>query len=327
MSVPDQKHPLMSYYVNNIDPIKLTQDLIRCPSVTPKDEGAQEHLIKALKHLGFECHTLKFGDVLNFFARRGTEKPHFCFCGHTDVVPPGNEDSWTYPPFDALLVDNKIFGRGAVDMKSNIAAFIGALDNFLKENKTFSGSISLLITGDEEAEAINGTVKVLEWMESTNNLPDVCLVGEPTNPKNLGEEIKIGRRGSLTGEITVSGKQGHTGYPHLANNPIPVLAKLVDHLASYSFDEGTEFFQPSVLSFTTIDVGNSADNVIPEKGSAKFNIRFNDLWSAKTLEEKIIKILNEVSTDYEIKFWSNAESFITKPGPLSDLVSRKNSQT
>lgn len=307
--------------MNNIDPVKLTQDLIRCPSVTPKDEGAQDHLIKALKSLGFECHILKFGDVLNFFARRGTTSPHFCFCGHTDVVPSGDEESWTYPPFDALIVDNKIYGRGAVDMKSNIASFVSALSLFLKDNENFSGSISLLITGDEEAEAVNGTAKVLEWMKSTDNIPDVCLVGEPTSPKTLGEEIKIGRRGSLTGQIIVRGKQGHTGYPHLADNPIPKMAKLVDHLSSHMFDNGTEYFQPSALSFTTIDVGNKADNVIPEKVSAKFNIRFNDKWSAKTLQDKIVKILNEVALSYEIEFWSNAESFITKPGTLSDLVS------
>jgi succinyl-diaminopimelate desuccinylase len=303
-----------------INAVNLSQDLIKCPSVTPKDEGAQQILIDHLNKLGFECHELKFGNILNFFARKGTKSPHFCFCGHTDVVPAGDPENWRFDPFSGTIDNGILYGRGAVDMKSNIAAFISALSIYMEEKSELNGSISLLITGDEEAEAINGTVRVLEWMKQTNNIPDACLVGEPTNPNQLGDEVKIGRRGSISGQITVTGKQGHTGYPHLADNPIPKLVKLVDALANHKFDEGSSYFEPSALSITTIDVGNPADNVIPEKGSAKFNMRFNDHWSAKSLEKEIKRILDEVSKDYQINFWSNAESFITEPGPLSETV-------
>ena len=307
--------------MTDINPVELSQALIRCASITPADEGAQQVLVDALTPLGFQCETLQFENIKNTFLRLGDNGPHFCFCGHTDVVPVGDESRWTHPPFGAEIVDGILYGRGAADMKSNIAAFAAGTAMFLDENPEFAGSISFLITGDEEAEAINGTVKVLEWMHETGQIPDACLIGEPTNPNALGDEIKVGRRGSISGEITVTGKQGHTGYPHLADNPLPRLARLVDALASHTFDDGTAFFEPSALSITTIDVGNTADNIIPGKGMAKFNMRFNDLWSAKKLEGEIKSILDTVTTDYEITFWSNAESFITQPGALSDIVS------
>lgn len=304
-----------------INPVELAQALIRCPSVTPEDAGAQQVLVDALTPLGFDCKNLPFGNIRNLYARFGTGTPHFCFCGHTDVVPVGDETRWTYPPFAAQIHDGLLYGRGAADMKSNIAAFAAATALFLSESHDFNGSISFLITGDEEAEAVNGTVKVLAWMKENGEIPDACLIGEPTSPNALGDEIKVGRRGSISGEITVTGKQGHTGYPHLADNPLPRLARMVDALASHKFDDGTEFFEPSALSITTIDVGNPADNVIPGKGRAKFNMRFNDLWSAKKLENEIRAILDKVTPDYEIRFWSNAESFITRPGPLSEITS------
>lgn len=302
-----------------IDPVELTQNLIRCPSVTPADEGAQDVLIDILKPLGFAVHDVTSGDVRNTFLRLGTDGPHLCFCGHTDVVPVGDETSWTHPPFAAEIHDGRLYGRGASDMKGNIACFIAALAVYLEQNE-LKGSISLLITGDEEGVATNGTVKVLEWMEQNDQLPDVAIVGEPTNPDALGDEIKIGRRGSLTGDITVTGTQGHVAYPQLADNPLPKLAQLVSVLASYKFDEGNTFFPATNLEFTTIDTGNSADNIIPEKAHAKFNVRFNDQWNADSLEQKIRDILDDTFKGYQLETWSNAESFLTEPGNLTDLV-------
>lgn len=302
-----------------IDPVILTQDLIRCPSITPADEGAQDVLIAALKPLGFEIHDVTSGPVRNTFFRLGTAAPHFCFCGHTDVVPPGDEASWTYPPFAAEIYDGKLYGRGASDMKGNIACFVAALSVYLDQNEC-PGSISLLITGDEEGVATDGTIKVLEWMQAHGHIPDVALVGEPTNPQTLGEEIKIGRRGSLTGDITVKGVQGHVAYPDRADNPLPKLVKLLDALASYRFDEGSAFFPATNLELTTIYTGNKADNVIPSGAAARFNVRFNDQWSAAKLEENIRALLNNTDIPYEMKCWSNAESFLTAPGPFTDLI-------
>ena len=305
-----------------IDAVELTQALIRCPSVTPYDVGAQDVLCEALNPLGFDAYDVTSEDVRNSFFRLGTEGPHLCFCGHTDVVPAGAEESWSHPPFAAEIHNGKLYGRGASDMKGNIACFIAALSRYLQDN-TLKGSVSLLITGDEEGDAVNGTVKVLEWMAENGHTPDFALVGEPTNPEKLGQEIKIGRRGSLSGILTVTGKQGHVAYQHLADNPLPRLVRLLDKLTSYEFDQGNEYFPPTNLELTTIDTGNSAGNVIPEKTRAVFNIRFNDQWSAQTLGQKVKEILATAGEEgkYTLELLpSNAESFLTAPGPITEMI-------
>ncbi len=303
--------------------LELTQKLIACASVTPTDAGAQELLSKFLSDLGFECHHLPFGEgedeVSNLFARIGDGGPHLCYAGHTDVVPPGPEEQWTFGPFNPEVKDGVLYGRGASDMKGSVAAFAVAAAEFVKSG-TFKGSISLLITGDEEGVAVNGTVKVLEWMKANGHVPDVVLGGEPTNPEHLSQEIKIGRRGSLNGHITVKGIQGHVAYPHLADNPVPTLIEITNILANHVFDEGTEFFPPTNLEVTTIDVNNPATNIIPAEGQAVLNIRFNDTWSSKTLKDKIIELLQGTKHPYEIEFEGNAESFITQPGDWSEIV-------
>lgn len=310
--------------------IEIVQKLIACPSVTPKDEGAQEYLAALLEDMGFEVHHLPFGEgeerVPNLFARIGAKGPHLCFAGHTDVVPPGPEEEWTYGPFNPKIQDGVLYGRGASDMKGSVAAFIAGIQDYFEELKevkhqSFEGSISLLITGDEEGPAIHGTVKVLEWMKENGHVPDVCLVGEPTNPDTMGQEVKIGRRGSLTGTITVSGTQGHVAYQHLADNPLPRLVEMLDALSQETFDEGSEFFPPTNLEITTIDVGNTASNVIPAGGSATFNIRFSDQWSGKTLSARIREILDSCGHDYDLSLREGAESFLTQPGDWTQTVS------
>ena len=312
--------------MKSINVIKLTQDLIRCPSVTPEDAGAQDILKNALKELGFEIFDLPFDGngsypVKNFFARFGTQHPHICYAGHTDVVPVGDEGAWTHPPFDAVIEDGIMYGRGTSDMKGGNAAFTSAVSKFLENNKDFKGSISFLITGDEEAEAINGTVRVLEWMKENNHIPDFCVVGESSNIKELGEEIKIGRRGSLGGVLTVKGKQGHVAYPQFADNPLPKLSAMGSALSAYKFDEGTDNFSATNLEITTIDVGNTASNVIPADGVLKFNIRFNTHWTMETLDQKLREILDSISSDYELKTGGNALPFITEPGDWTETVS------
>lgn len=305
--------------------IDLAKDLIACPSVTPEDAGAQVLLAERLTALGFTCRHLPFGEgderVPNLFARLGTEGPHLCYAGHTDVVPPGPAEKWTYGPFTPHIENGVLYGRGASDMKGSVAAFTAAAAAYIEKHGAPKGSISLLITGDEEGPSVNGTVKVLEWMKENGHLPDVALVGEPTNPDTLGQEIKIGRRGSLGGHLKVSGKQGHVAYPHSADNPLPHLVKMLDALNETLWDEGTEHFQPTNFELTSIDVGNPANNVIPQEGTASFNIRFNDQWTAETLEAEIRKILDRCGGAYEISFSCGAQSFITKPGAWSDLVS------
>jgi len=300
--------------------IELTKALIACASVTPKDEGAQVLLAAALEKLGFECHHLQYEDVPNLFVRLGSDGPHLCYAGHTDVVPPGPSGEWTFGPFNPEIKDGVLFGRGASDMKGSVAAFVSAVSDYLEKSGPPKGSISLLITGDEEGPAVNGTIKVLEWMKENNHLPDVCLVGEPTNPSVLGQEIKIGRRGSLTGKIIIKGKQGHVAYQHLADNPLPRLAKMVDALTSHTFDEGSEFFAATNLEVTTIDVGNPTTNVIPGSGTTTFNIRFNDHWTGESLSDKIREILDKVHEDYELELASDSDSFITEPGAWTEAV-------
>ena len=320
-----QGHNLLKYCekcINKrmIDPIDLAAALIQRPSVTPKDEGAQQVLIDALTPLGFKFETLQFGDITNLYARLGDGAPHFCFCGHTDVVPAGDVNAWTDPPFSGIVKNGKLYGRGASDMKGEIACFVAAVSQYLANNKP-KGSISLLITGDEEGIAENGTIKVLEWMAKNNQVPDVALVGEPSNAKEIGEEMRIGRRGSFKGSLTVRGKQGHTAYPERADNPLPRMVKMLDVLANFEFDKGNEFFPPTNLQLTTIDVGNTVNNVIPASVNAQMNVRFNNLWSSKTIEFKIRELLDTIDKNYELKTWCNAESFMTKPGAFTDLVS------
>ena len=283
------------------DPVVLAQALIRCPSVTPQDAGTLDVLEKTLTPLGFTCHRLRFEQsgfdpVDNLYARIGTGAPHFCYAGHTDVVPPGDVSLWRYGPFEAEIRDGTLYGRGAADMKSSIAAFAGAAARYLADNK-LKGSISLLITGDEEGPAINGTPKMLDWLKSRGETIDHCIVGEPTATAHSGDTLKIGRRGSITTYVTMRGLQGHVGYPHKARNPIPAMAALVSRLSSHVLDEGTEHFEPSTLSFTTVDVGNPATNVIPAEARATLNIRFNDTHSADSLKHWIESEANVIAKD------------------------------
>ena len=309
-----------------IDALSLTQALIRCPSVTPKDAGALKILEENLEPLGFTCHRMTFSDVdtpdvENLYARIGTQGPNFCYAGHTDVVPVGDQEGWTVEPFGGRVIDGTLFGRGATDMKGGIACFISAVSQFLSQReKNFGGSISLLITGDEEGPSINGTRKVLDWLKNRGETLDACIVGEPTNPNKLGEMVKIGRRGSISGWLTVHGTQGHTAYPHLAENPLPRLVAMLTAITSESLDSGTEQFQPSNLQLTTIDVGNTATNVIPSKVTAAFNIRFNDLHTSKSLIKLLKQKFDSVGGKYEVKFKITGEAFLTPPGRLSDLL-------
>ncbi|HXP95515.1 MAG TPA: succinyl-diaminopimelate desuccinylase [Telmatospirillum sp.] len=306
-------------------PLSLAQALIRRPSVTPADEGALTVLEQALTALGFHCERLTFGaeegrpPVANLYARRGEKGPNLCFAGHTDVVPPGQ--GWTVPPFDAQVIGDHLYGRGAVDMKGAIACFVAAVAR-LRGADDNAKSISLLITGDEEGRALDGTMRVLDWLAQRGEKLDACLVGEPTNPLHLGEMIKIGRRGSLNGRLRVLGAQGHVAYPHLADNPLPRLIDMLKAITAQPLDAGTAHFQPSSLVLTSIDVGNMATNVIPAEGHAAFNIRFNDRHSSASLEQWLRERFNEIGGAYEFDVEISGESFLTPPGPLSNTVSR-----
>lgn len=310
----------------SFDVIELAQELIRCPSVTPNDAGAQDFLSARLEELGFKCHHIQCAEVPNLFARIDSDKegPHLCYGGHTDVVPPGPEDKWIYGPFNPHIENGVLYGRGASDMKGSVAAFTAAVASYFAKNggKPKKGSISMLITGDEEGPSINGTAKVLEWMKKHDQLPDVALVGEPTNPEFLGQEIKIGRRGSLTGEITVRGKQGHVAYQHLAHNPLPQLIRILEVLSSTVFDQGSAYFPATNLEVTTIDVGNPAENIIPQSGRAMFNIRYSDRWNGQSLSTKVQEIVAGAAkgADYTLDLRRGAESFLTKPGTWSGVV-------
>ncbi len=309
-----------------IDALELTRALVRCPSVTPADAGTLDVLQEALEGLGFVCHRLPFAApgsdrVDNLYARIGTTSPHFCFAGHTDVVPPGDAAAWTVDPFGAEVIDGAVYGRGAVDMKGAIACFTAAAAGFLDDRAgAFGGSISLLITGDEEGPAINGTAKVLEWLEARGERLEACLVGEPTNPTRLGEMIKIGRRGNLSGRLTVYGTQGHTAYPDLADNPIPRLMAMLAGVTGAELDQGTDHFQPSSLEVTSVDVGNPVTNVIPARAEAAFNIRFNDRHSPDSLERWLRERFDEVGGRYDLDIQVSGEAFLTPPGALSELV-------
>jgi succinyl-diaminopimelate desuccinylase len=313
--------------VSAIDPVALTQALIRRPSVTPKDEGALGTLEDVLKPLGFTCHRLLFSepgtpDIDNLYARWGTGSPHFCFAGHMDVVPVGDLKGWTVDPFGGEIVDGHVYGRGAADMKGAVAAFTAAAAEFLrKRGSGFKGSISLLIAGDEEGPAINGTAKMLKWVKERGETFDACVVGEPSNETAMGDMIKIGRRGSVNYALTVTGMQGHVAYPHLADNPNHRLVKMLAALTEPELDKGNEWFQASSLQVTSIDVGNPAHNVIPAVARASINIRFNDQHRSETLTQWLRQRLDSVGGRYDLQVYVSGESFLTKPGSLSDLVS------
>jgi succinyl-diaminopimelate desuccinylase len=303
-----------------MDSVSLAQALIRCPSVTPADAGALGVLEATLGPLGFACHRLKFGEVENLYARIGDGGRHFCFAGHTDVVPPG--DGWRSEPFAAEIRDGVLYGRGAADMKSAIAAFVAAAARHGKPK----GSISLLITGDEEGDAVNGTVKVLEWLKGRGESIDHCVVGEPTSVARAGDTLKIGRRGSINFRLTVRGVQGHVGYPHKAKNPVPALAALVTRLASHALDTGSAHFEPSALAFTTLDVGNPATNVIPGEARGGFNIRFNDLHGAADLvawvEREAAAMAKQSDCEIAVTHAVSGVSFVTPPGDFTALVGK-----
>ncbi len=309
-----------------IDPVALACDLIRCRSLTPQDDGALAVLEAALKPLGFVCHRLAFAEpgtaeVQNLLAVIGKEGPHFCFAGHTDVVPPGDLAGWTVDPFGGAVIDGSVYGRGANDMKGAVAAMAAAVARHLKaRGGKPAGRISLLITGDEEGPAVNGTRKVLEWMAARGLTPDATVVGEPTNPRRLGEMVKIGRRGSLTGRLTVHGVQGHVAYPQFAENPLHPLVRMLADLIAEPLDEGTSQFQPSNLQITSIDTGNEAPNVIPAQARAAFNIRFNDRHTAASLEAWLGGRLTRAGARYTLDLTVSGESFLTKPGPFTSLV-------
>lgn len=315
-----------------IDPAALAAELIRRPSVTPKDEGALSIVAGYLEDLGFTCHRLMFGGdgsdaIVNLYARLGDGRPNLCFAGHTDVVPPGARETWSFDPFSASLRDGALWGRGAVDMKGAIAAFIAAVERWLAERSSgFTGSISLLITGDEEGAGVDGTKKVLEWLAARGEALDACLVGEPTSATALGDMIKIGRRGSLTGRLTVHGVQGHTAYPQLADNAAHRLVAMLHALTSAELDHGSEHFQPSTLQVSTIDIGNPAANVIPAVARAVFNIRFNDHWTGETLKHWIAERLGAVGGQYSLDVTVSGESFLVRPGmvsgPLAEAIRR-----
>jgi succinyl-diaminopimelate desuccinylase len=310
-----------------IDPVDLTARLVRCASVTPANDGALEILEELLSGAGFDCAWADRGGIRNLFARWGTKgnTRSFGFNGHTDVVPVGNEADWSMPPFGAVVKDGVMYGRGTTDMKSGVAAFAAAAVDFVRDSPP-DGSVILAITGDEEGDALDGTTALLEHMQQYGERMDVCLVGEPTCPDKMGEMIKIGRRGSMTAWFTVTGKQGHSAYPHRANNPLPAMVRLMDRLASHELDQGTDHFDPSTLAVVTVDTGNAATNVIPASCSAAVNIRFNDTHSGESLtrwletEAAAIREAFGIMIDMRIKI--SGESFITPPGALSDLVSK-----
>ena len=302
--------------------VDLAARLIRCQSVTPAEGGALTLLSEELSLLGFDCIWLPFGEgpdrIENLFARRGQGGPHFAFAGHTDVVPVGDASAWCYAPFSASQEDGKIFGRGAADMKGGIAAFVAAVRQFVDSNP--AGSISLIITGDEEGDAEYGTVKMVEWMRAHNHLPDLCVVGEPTNPQRLGDVIKNGRRGSLSCQLRVDGIQGHVAYPHLADNPIVRLLAMLAPVNGVTLDDGNDYFDASTAHVTTIDTGNKAGNVIPATVSASFNIRFNTEQKAEGLISWLEDHFNLVGGQWRADWRVSAQPFVTPAGPLTDLM-------
>ena len=312
-----------------INELQLAKELIKFPTVTPIDAGIMKFLEKKLKTLGFKTKVLEFREkdsrpVKNLYARLGNKGPNFCYAGHLDVVPAGDLKDWTVNPFKPSVKKGYLIGRGANDMKSSIAAFVSAVSNFIANKRDFNGSISLLITGDEEGVAINGTKKVVEYLKKKKEKIDFCLVGEPTNPNKLGEMIKIGRRGSMTGRLSIIGIQGHVAYPNRANNPSTALVQILKELKEIKFDNGTKDFQPTNLEITKINIDNSADNVIPGLANAKFNIRFNNKHSSSSIKKKINKIIKKISnknkSKYKINYSVSGEAFLTKPNNTTYMI-------
>ena len=315
--------------MQKINELQLAKELIRFPSVTPVDAGIMSFLEKKLKQLGFKTKVLEFREknskpVKNLYARLGNKSPNFCYAGHLDVVPAGNLKDWTVNPFKPSIKKGHLIGRGANDMKSSIAAFVSAISNFIENYSNFSGSISLLITGDEEGAAINGTKKVVEYLKKRKEKIDFCLVGEPTNPSKLGEMIKIGRRGSMNGRLTITGVQGHVAYPHRANNPSTALVQILKLIKDIKFDQGTKDFQPTNLEITKININNTADNVIPGIATATFNIRFNNKHSSSSLKKKINKVIKKISaknkSKYKIEYSVSGEAFLTNPNKTTFMI-------
>ncbi len=315
--------------MQKINELQLAKELIRFPSVTPVDAGIMSFLEKKLKQLGFKTKVLEFREnkskpVKNLYARLGNKSPNFCYAGHLDVVPAGNLKDWTVNPFKPSIKKGHLIGRGANDMKSSIAAFVSAISNFIENNSNFSGSISLLITGDEEGAAINGTKKVVEYLKKRKEKIDFCLVGEPTNPSKLGEMVKIGRRGSMNGRLTITGVQGHVAYPHRANNPSTALVQILKLMKDIKFDQGTKDFQPTNLEITKININNTADNVIPGVATATFNIRFNNKHSSSSLKKKINKVVKKISarnkSKYKIEYSVSGEAFLTNPNKTTFMI-------
>ena len=315
--------------MKTLNEVKLAKELIKFPSVTPVDAGVMKFLEKKLKKLGFKTKIIEFKEknfkpVKNLYARIGNKSPNFCYAGHLDVVPPGNIKDWTINPFKPLIKKGYLIGRGANDMKSSIAAFVSAISSFLNENDNFNGSISLLITGDEEGDAVNGTKKVVDYLKKKKEKINFCLVGEPTNPNKLGEMIKIGRRGSLTGNLIVHGVQGHVAYPHRANNPCTTIIKILNEIKKIEFDKGTKNFQPTNLEITKININNNADNVIPKTAEASFNIRFNNKHSSNSIKKKLNKIFSRISkknkSKLKIEYKVSGEAFLTQPNDTTYMI-------
>ena len=309
-----------------LDPVLLTQRLVRCPSVTPADAGAIDVLRGALRPLGFVCHRLTFqepgfADVDNLYARFGAGAPHLVFAGHTDVVPPGDTAAWQVDPFAAEIRDGRLYGRGAADMKGAIGAFVAAAAAFLADRPAHGGgTISLLISGDEERDAVNGTPKLLDWLAERGERLDACIVGEPTSAETLGDQIKIGRRGSLNARLVVRGRQGHTAYPQHADNPVNRLVRMLYPLLAAPLDHGSPHFEPSNLEVTSIDVGNPAANVVPAEARAVLNVRFNDLHDSAAIKRRLQQACTAVGGDYALDVQVSGESFLTPPGALVDRV-------
>jgi len=315
--------------MQKINELQLAKELMKFPSITPKDAGVMKFLEKKLKKMGFKTKILNFNEknfqpVKNLYARLGSKGPNFCFAGHLDVVPPGDLKDWTVNPFKPSVKKGHLIGRGANDMKGSVAAFVSAVSIFLNNNKSFKGSISLLITGDEEGDAVNGTKKVVDYLKKKKEKINFCLVGEPTNPNKLGEMIKIGRRGSLTGKIEIIGMQGHVAYPHRANNPSTIIIKVLNELKNIKFDKGAKNFQPTNLEITKINIDNKADNVIPRVANATFNIRFNNKHSSGSIKKRINKILNKISTKnkskFKIDYRVSGEAFLTKQNATTNMI-------
>ena len=315
--------------MKTLNELKLAKELIRFPSITPVDAGVMKFLEKKLKKLGFKTKILEFKErgfqpVKNLYARLGSKKPNFMFAGHGDIVPPGNIKDWTVNPFKPSIKKGHLIGRGANDMKSSVAAFVSAVSTFLSKNRKFNGSISLLITGDEEGDAVNGTKKVVDYLKKRKEKINFCLVGEPTNPNKLGEMIKIGRRGSLTGKLNIFGQQGHVAYPHRANNPSTIIVKILKELKDIKFDRGSKNFQPTNLEVTKININNNADNVIPAMAEATFNIRFNNKHSSNSIKNRLNKIFKKITKKNKSKFKINyrvsGEAFLTKPNETTHMI-------